>query len=179
MYTTVPEPNTAETSVVRSVQQESLQETREHLEKFKVIKKTCHTYRLVPTLDEAGLIRVGGQLSKAQIGEKATGPLLLPNEHPVTKLIVRHTHIVFAGHMGCEQIIATVRRSYWIPQIRSVLDRIQWIFNPPNVPYSGGEWERQIRTMKKTIHAIIEEQKEITKKGNLRVGDVVLVAPWA
>ncbi|XP_042228058.1 uncharacterized protein LOC121870341 [Homarus americanus] len=32
---------------------------------------------------------------------------------------------------------------------------IEWVFNPPAAPYMGGVWERQIRTVKKVLQAIV------------------------
>lgn len=36
--------------------------------------------------------------------------------------------------------------------------RVQWVFNTPGAPHTGGAWERQIRTVKKTLGAIIGDQ---------------------
>ncbi|XP_042222763.1 uncharacterized protein LOC121867073 [Homarus americanus] len=35
---------------------------------------------------------------------------------------------------------------------------IDWVFNPPAAPYMGGVWERQIRTVKKVLQAIVGSQ---------------------
>ncbi|XP_042228977.1 uncharacterized protein LOC121871003 [Homarus americanus] len=35
---------------------------------------------------------------------------------------------------------------------------IGWVFNPPAAPYTGGVWERQIRTVKKVLQAIVGSQ---------------------
>ena len=46
-------------------------------------------------------------------------------------------------------------------QIRSKLavDHIKWNFSPPADPEAGGAWERNIRTVKETLRAILKEQK--------------------
>ena len=36
--------------------------------------------------------------------------------------------------------------------------RIEWVFNPPHASHMGGVWERQIRTVKKDLQAIIGVQ---------------------
>ena len=35
---------------------------------------------------------------------------------------------------------------------------IKWSFNPPTASHHGGVWERQIRTIRKILHAILSEQ---------------------
>ncbi|XP_041455129.1 uncharacterized protein LOC121407938 [Lytechinus variegatus] len=35
---------------------------------------------------------------------------------------------------------------------------IEWTFNPPTASHQGGVWERQIRTIRKILHAILTEQ---------------------
>ena len=35
---------------------------------------------------------------------------------------------------------------------------IKWTFNPPTASHQGGVWERQIRTIRKILHAILTEQ---------------------
>ena len=39
------------------------------------------------------------------------------------------------------------------------VDNISWCFNPPGDPEAGGVWERQIRTVKETLHALLNEQR--------------------
>lgn len=46
--------------------------------------------RLNPYLDDDGMIRVGGRLRRTTLPDKETHPLLLPGNHHVTKLLVRH-----------------------------------------------------------------------------------------
>ena len=39
-----------------------------------------------------------------------------------------------------------------------VQNNIDWIFNPPRVSHFGGVWERQIRTIRKTMNALLRQQ---------------------
>jgi len=40
-----------------------------------------------------------------------------------------------------------------------VQQNIKWIFNPPSASHRGGVWERCIRTIRKILNAITNEQK--------------------
>lgn len=40
----------------------------------------------------------------------------------------------------------------------TALHGIQWNFNPPAASHYGGVWERQIRTIRKILHAVLHEQ---------------------
>ncbi|XP_068689236.1 uncharacterized protein [Montipora foliosa] len=53
-----------------------------------------------------GLLRVGGRLRNAPIGEEAKYPILLPKSHHLTNLIVRHYHETL-GHAGVEHVLST------------------------------------------------------------------------
>lgn len=99
-------------SIGRAVQKETFQEVREHLTKGKPIPSRCPTYSLEPKLNNTDQIIFGGWLRNAQVGARAREPLLLPNKHPVTELIVRHSHRVIDGHMEREQTTAAVREKF-------------------------------------------------------------------
>ena len=37
--------------------------------------------------------------------------------------------------------------------------RIEWTFNPPTASHMGGVWERQIRTVRKVLGAVVGRQQ--------------------
>lgn len=121
-YVTVEEMRAARRYITKAIQKESYNEVFTALEKGQQVTRQSAVFRLEPHLDQDGMLRVGGRLSKADISYDAQSPYLLPKDHPVTKLIVRHVHRVCAGHMGREHTIATIREKYWIPRIRPVVD---------------------------------------------------------
>ena len=60
-----------------------------------------------------GIIRVGGRLGNTDaVSYTSKHPIILPNKHHVTDLIIRHYHQV--GHVGATQVLAAIRRKFWI-----------------------------------------------------------------
>ena len=74
----------------------------------------CPLRKLNPILID-GIIRVGGRLDKAPVSYDARHPMILPEKHHVTALIIKHCHLM-EGHVGCSQVLATVRQKFWILQ---------------------------------------------------------------
>ena len=56
-----------------------------------------------------GTIRVGGRIRRAPIPFDAIHPMILPRDHPVFTLIVRHYH-EYLGHAGREYVLSTLVR---------------------------------------------------------------------
>ena len=69
--------------------------------------------KLKPFLDTKGIIRVGGRVNNSQLPYDVKHPIILPNKHNVTNLIIRATHIR-SGHLGRDTVLAECRKLYWI-----------------------------------------------------------------
>ena len=68
--------------------------------------------KLSPVLID-GIVRVGGRLQRAAISAAAKHPPILPGNHPVNGLIVKHHHLT-EGHVGTNHVLASVRQKFWI-----------------------------------------------------------------
>ncbi|XP_068757547.1 uncharacterized protein [Montipora capricornis] len=79
--------------------------------------------QLNPFLSEDGLIRVGGRLGRAPISDEARHQVILPRQHHVVELIIRHYHKV-SGHSGQEYVLSLIRQHYWIIKARTTLRRL-------------------------------------------------------
>lgn len=55
-------------------------------------KKKTVLRKLNPFLDKDGIIRVGGQILKADLSEVLKTPVILPKSSNVASLLIRHTH---------------------------------------------------------------------------------------
>ena len=74
-------------------------------------------------LDPEGVWRCGGRLSNADFPYMTRHPILLPRDHPLTKLLVLKAHArVF--HNGIKETLTEVRAKYWILKGRSLVKRI-------------------------------------------------------
>lgn len=114
----IEEMQYAETEVLKQVQKESFSEELS----AKSIKKSSPIYKL-DAIKEEGLLRVGGRLRDAPIEPHAKHPVILPKQHHVVDLIVRHYHEI-CGHSGLEYVLSMTRQHFWIIKARRTIRRI-------------------------------------------------------
>ena len=70
-----------------------------------------------------GIIRVGGRLGNTDaVSYGLKHPIILPNKHHVTDIIIRHYHQV--GHVGGTQVLAAIRRKFWILKSGTAVRRV-------------------------------------------------------
>ena len=67
---------------------------------------------LSPFVDTDGIVRVGGRVEKSEVSYDQMHPVLLPHDHPISKLIVIDTHKF--GHPAPASTSARIRKRYWI-----------------------------------------------------------------
>nr|CAB3263162.1 uncharacterized protein LOC104265735 [Phallusia mammillata] len=120
---TVADLESAELAIVKYVQGRQFSDEIEALckcedldrtGKKKVMKKlpSKALHRLNPVLI-GGVLRVGGRLERAPIPFEIKHPMILPNAHHITTLIIRETHANVC-HSGMSHTWAIVRQRYWI-----------------------------------------------------------------
>ena len=78
---------------------------------------------LHPFLDDTGLLRVGGRISRADFSYSIRHPLILPGNHPLTKLIVKSEHLRLL-HAGPTLLMNSLSRRYHIISARKVVRSI-------------------------------------------------------
>ena len=84
---------------------------------------TAHVASLKPFEDrKTKILRVGGRLGQAPITFDAKHPIILPSNHYVTRLIIRHYHLRL-GHAGPERTLAEIRQCYWVLNGRATVSR--------------------------------------------------------
>ena len=122
---TVDELRSAEMAIVKFVQRTSFrQEIRDLCGSQTSVRKQSSIYNLRPYLDNAGVLRIGGRLRLAPIEEDQKFPAILPKNHHLSSLVVRHTHESLTGHSGKDHVLCILRRKYWIPQARPLIRRV-------------------------------------------------------
>ena len=79
---------------------------------------------LNPFVDDLGLLRCGGRLQNAHdLSYDEKFPLLLPAADPSVVDLIRHYHEELL-HAGVDQVLAELRRRFWIPKCRQVIKRV-------------------------------------------------------
>ncbi|KAK0140410.1 hypothetical protein N1851_022619 [Merluccius polli] len=82
----------AKAVIIRAVQREAYADDIRHIEHGESVPKRSPLSKLNPIIDTDTIVRVGGRLAKAPLTADETHPILIPNKHHVTRLIVRHFH---------------------------------------------------------------------------------------
>ena len=118
---TVAELNNSQLEIIKYVQRQvfpqEMKAVDDHVQcgKSIIVHKSSHLNRLEPTTVGDGVLRVGGRLQ--------SHPIILPNNHAVSNLIVAHFHVI-SGHCGKEYVLAQIRQEYWIVRARSAVRRV-------------------------------------------------------
>lgn len=98
---------------VKQAQIERFPNEMKELNRGKEVSKHSHLKSLTPVVDELGMLRVGGRLTRAELPYDAIHPMILPKKHHVTRLIVADVHNR-CRHAGVNHVLAQVRHRYWI-----------------------------------------------------------------
>lgn len=98
---------------VKQAQIERFPKEMQELKSGKEVSKQSHLKALTPVVDELGVLRVGGRLTRAQLPYDAAHPMILPKKHHITRLIVADVHNR-CRHAGVNHVLAQVRCRYWI-----------------------------------------------------------------
>ncbi|CAI6345782.1 unnamed protein product [Macrosiphum euphorbiae] len=84
---------------------------------------------LVPFIDDNDVLRVGGRLQNSNESYEARHPIILPSTTYLVELIADKEHRRLI-HAGPQQIVASLQRVFWIPGLRSVIQKIIFKCNP-------------------------------------------------
>lgn len=87
-------------------------------------KKTKHRlWKLNPFIDQQGLFRVGGRLSFANLSFDEKHPLLLPQNHHYSELVINFKHTQTL-HGGVQLTLAELQRKYWLLGRRNYVRKV-------------------------------------------------------
>ncbi|CAH8428700.1 unnamed protein product [Schistosoma turkestanicum] len=148
---TVAELRAAELNIIRLAQKECFNDVFKLLNHVPVVTsekevdrtikvalcKSSSPLRHLKPITVNGVIRVGGRLQQSGLPFEVRHPIILPHNHFITRLIIRHYHEA-NGHMGVNFLISTISERYWIIKavktIKSVLNNCykcrKWFSQP-------------------------------------------------
>jgi len=119
----VKEMEHSEKAIIKAVQGRSFHDELLSLTSSRrEVKKSSSITKLDPILVD-GVIRVGGRLHNSPIKQEAKHPVILPKDHHISGLIIRHYHLI-SGHSGVEHTLSLIRLRYWITQARVSIRRM-------------------------------------------------------
>ena len=123
---TVDSLKQAEFFVVSQVQQECFSKEIQCLKNNSSLPTSSPLIPLSPFLDDEGILRVGGRLSKLERvhGFSQVHPIIVPKKHHVAILLVRHFH-QSVEHQGRHLTEGAVRKAgFWIVGARRIVSSI-------------------------------------------------------
>ncbi|XP_053686349.1 uncharacterized protein LOC128735892 [Sabethes cyaneus] len=109
---TVKELESSKTQLIKLVQSESYSEEIKALQTGNLVSSRSSIRTLNPFLDEINMLRVGGRLQLSDEPYDTKHPILLPGDHPFTKLLVQRYHHQLL-HAGPRLMLAVIREHYW------------------------------------------------------------------
>ena len=120
---TLPELTTAKHEILKRVQSQTYAEELKCVQKSDGKgMKTNKLIKLSPFIENE-LLRVGGRLQNSELGHHRTHPIILPEKHHVTNLIIRQYHETYE-HVGTQQVLSLIRKDYWITKGVSAVKRV-------------------------------------------------------
>ncbi|XP_054091903.1 uncharacterized protein LOC105220591 [Zeugodacus cucurbitae] len=121
---TAKEVENAKRLLCRIVQREVYATEFQSIENGHDIAHDSKLLQLSPYKDEEGVLRVHGRIDAASwLPISTRRPIILPPDHQFTKLLVLHHHSAM-WHQNIEATIGDIRRSYWVPRLRSLLRNV-------------------------------------------------------
>ena len=93
--TSVEERQEAELFIIKLVQEESFSSEIKGIKRCKEVRpkvKANKLYKLSPFVDEYGVLRVGGRLTRSSLHPHVKHPAILPKTSHVSSLLIKHYH---------------------------------------------------------------------------------------
>ena len=109
-FLTVQEIQEAETLLFKWIQHEEFGADILALIQNQPLSKKSKLLSLTPFLDEMGIMRIGGRLSKADIQSSAKHQLILPGRHHVVQLLIQQYNE--KSHFGTEYVLPAIRQRF-------------------------------------------------------------------
>ncbi|XP_071634306.1 uncharacterized protein [Temnothorax longispinosus] len=115
------ESHSALLTLIKLVQQDSFEEEIDRLGHRKGLPKPF--LKLAPFLDPTGLLRVGGRLIHSGLAYETKHPILLPNKHRLTDLIIEREHRANL-HPGRRTLQYLLAQQFWILGVHRAIRRV-------------------------------------------------------
>ena len=109
----------AENAILTFTQKEMFAEELLALKSNSCIKSNSSIRKLDPVLI-GGLVHVGGRLSRSSMPTRNKHPVILPEGHHVSELILQQIHTDL-NHAGRNYMLSSLRQNYWLIKARSAI----------------------------------------------------------
>ncbi|XP_058509227.1 uncharacterized protein LOC131475275 [Solea solea] len=116
-HSTVQEREDAWCIIIKDLQTQVYPEETKLLSKTTQVSSQSKLHQLDAFLDQDGLLKVGGRLKNASLPSSVKHPVIIPKDHPITKMIIAHCHENVRHQGKCMTINEVRSNGYWIPGI--------------------------------------------------------------
>lgn len=99
-------------TLIKLAQRKSFAREYVDLSRKKCVHRKSKLSLLNPFMDNENLIRVGGRLKNSEYAFDKKFPIILPSDHVLTKLILKHEHNRLF-HCGYSTLLTSVRERFW------------------------------------------------------------------
>lgn len=114
----------SEQCVISLIQKEVFADEIQCIKENRHLSKNSQIAALGPVVDANGMLRVGGRLRNLNLDEYEKNPLIIPNNHHATLLIVRHYHQL-NKHQGRHFTEGAVRSAgLWIIGLKRIINSV-------------------------------------------------------
>ncbi|CAG7785088.1 unnamed protein product [Allacma fusca] len=171
----------ASLTIIKSVQQISFPSEISHLQLSQPISNKSPFLLLHPVLLN-GIFRVGGRLQNSDLTQDQVHPVILPQSHHLTHLIIIDAHVRNL-HSGPQALVAYLHRRFWILNCRDVVRKIihpdmtdikvnrlsRWQLCQQLTQHFWQRWKDEFLALQQ------QRQKWNSQSENLKVGTLVLL----
>ncbi|XP_055714212.1 uncharacterized protein LOC129808458 [Phlebotomus papatasi] len=112
-FLTVQELNYATNVLIRLVQKEEFPDELKCLQSGNSVKPGSKLSKLVPILDENGIMRVRGRIQNTNLSFDTQHPIILPGKHVFTRKLIERIHVTNL-HSGTTLTQSILRAKYWV-----------------------------------------------------------------
>ena len=114
---TAPEISNSEVTLIHFIQSEAFKKEIEYLRSTRVSKPPIYVTQFNLFVDDKGILRCISRIKNSTAEESGKEPILLPNKHNYSRLIVESCHSKVL-HYGIRETLNLVRQKYWILRAR-------------------------------------------------------------
>ena len=123
-YKTLKPLQEAEEFIIKTIQSECFNKEISSISNGKPLDKNSPLLSLNPVVDEKGMLRIGGRLSRSSLDTKDKNPIVIPSRHHIATLLVRHYH-ENVKHQGRHFTEGAIRAAgFWIIDGRRLISSV-------------------------------------------------------
>ncbi|CAG4952078.1 unnamed protein product [Colias eurytheme] len=112
-YLTIQELRKSKILLIKHAQSISFTDDIDYIKKHNQPHSKSPLLKLNPFIDEQGVLRVGGRISKASIQHNMKHPAIIPHSYQLTDMLIDHAHKM-TFHGGARLTLTWLRQQYWI-----------------------------------------------------------------